>query len=280
MRKTIFGAVVVLAIGGTASAADYKKPVYKAPPAPPPPVLTWNGFYFGANAGYSFGRTSNTEFAGTASAVDLGTNVNGWLAGVQAGYNLQVDRNWLFGFEADFQFTGERASRIIDGGTTRATVLGGDFNLVSALAATNSYSLPWFSTFRGRLGVVADPAFLLYATGGLAVGEVKYATQNFVTTQLFGPGATGTIPTTPAVTVAGTAFEQRQTRLGWTVGAGIEYKLSANWSGKIEYLYLDLGSRTYFSGFAGTQSDVKFRDHIARVGINYAFDYGVVTARN
>jgi len=46
------------------------------------------------------------------------------------------DRNWLFGFEADFQFTGERASRIVDGGTTRATVFGGDFNLVSALAAT------------------------------------------------------------------------------------------------------------------------------------------------
>jgi outer membrane immunogenic protein len=261
----------MLALGGAASAADYTKPVYKAPPAPPPPLLSWNGFYVGANGGYSFGRASNTVFDGTPSAVDTATNVNGWLAGVQAGYNWQFEKNWLFGFEADLQVTGERASRTVDGGVTRAIVPGGDFNIVSALSATNSYSLPWFSTFRGRLGVVADPSFLLYATGGLAVGEVKYGTQNFVTAQLFGPGATGTIPDGPAVTVAGTAFEQRQTRLGWTAGAGIEYKISRNWSGKVEYLYVDLGRSTYFSGLAGTQTDVKFRDHIARAGINYAF---------
>src|SRR4051794_35427886 len=124
MRKTILTAVTILAIGGCASAADYKRPVYKAPPPPPPPGLGWNGFYLGANAGYSFGRTSNTVFAGTLGAVDIGTNVNGWLVGVQVGYNWQIDRNWLFGFEADFQGTGQRASRIVDGGTTRATVFG------------------------------------------------------------------------------------------------------------------------------------------------------------
>jgi outer membrane immunogenic protein len=271
MRKIVLGAVVFISLGGTALAADYKRPVYKAPPAPPPPALTWNGFYFGANVGYSFGRASNNVFAGTASAVDIGQNVNGWLGGVQAGYNLQLDRNLLIGFEADFQLTGQRASRIITDGTTRTTVPGGDFNIVSALSATNSYNMPWFSTFRGRVGVLADPSFLLYATGGLAVGEVKYATQNFVTSQLFGPGATGTIPAGAPVTIAGAAFEERQTRLGWTAGAGVEYKLSANWSGKVEYLYVDFGRTTYLSGLAGTQTDLRFNDHIARVGVNYAF---------
>jgi len=270
MRKFALTAGVLLALGASAGAADYKRPVYKAPPAPPPPVLTWNGFYFGANAGYSFGRAANRVFDGTVSAVDVGQDVNGWLGGVQAGYNLQFDR-MVAGFEADFQFTGERASRIVDGGATRTTVPGGDFNIVSALAATNNYNMPWFSTFRGRLGVVADPSFLLYATGGLAVGEVKYATQNFVTAQLFGPGATGTIPAGAPVTVAGTPYEQRQTRLGWTAGAGAEFKISANWSAKVEYLFLDLGRATYFSGIAGTQSELKFADHIARIGVNYAF---------
>ena len=272
MKKAILGAIALLAIGGSASAADFKRPVYKAPPPAPAPVLNWNGFYFGANAGYSFGRASHAVFAGTVSAADVGTNVNGWLGGVQAGYNWQIDRSWLIGFEADIQVTGERAARNVDGGTTRTTVLGGDFNLVSQLSATNHYSLPWFSTFRGRLGVLADPSFLLYATGGLAVGEVKYATQNFVTAQLFGPGATGAIPDGPAVTTAGTAFSETQTRLGWTAGAGIEFKFSRNWSGKLEYLYVDLGRATYFSGVAGTQSEVRFVDHVARVGINYALD--------
>ena len=32
--------------------------------------------------------------------------------------------------------------------------------------------------------------------------------------------------------------------LGWMVGAGIEYSFSDNWSAKIEYYYLDFGTRT------------------------------------
>jgi outer membrane immunogenic protein len=279
MRKTILSAVALIALGGAAGAADYRRPVYKAPPAPPPPMLTWNGFYFGANAGYSFGRADNTVFAGTASAVDVSTDVNGWLAGVQAGYNWQPSANWLFGLEADFQITGERASRTVDGGVTRIVLPGGDFNLVSLLAATNSYSLPWFATFRGRLGIVADPSLLLYATGGLAVGEVKYTTRNFVASQIFGPGATGTIPDGPPAIAAGAEFAEHQTRLGWTVGAGAEFKFSQNWSGKLEYLYVDLGRGTYLSGTAGAQTDLRFRDHIARAGINYAFDYAVIAAK-
>jgi outer membrane immunogenic protein len=252
MRKTILGTVAILAIGGAAHAADYKRPVLKAPPIAPAPVLSWTGFYAGLNGGYSFGHARSTVFSGTASEVDVSTT-------------------WLLGVEADFQITGERAGLGVNGGSTRTTVLGGDFNLVTSLAAANSYSMPWFGTFRGRLGVVADPAILLYATGGLAVADVKYSTQSFLTGQLFGPGATGTIPAGPAVTVAGTEFSEKQTRVGFTVGAGVEYKVTQSWSGKLEYLYVDLGRSSYFSGIAGTQTDVRFRDHVARAGINYAF---------
>jgi outer membrane immunogenic protein len=271
MRKTILGTVAILAISGAAQAADYKRPVLKAPPLPPAPMLSWTGFYAGLNGGYSFGQARSTAFSGTAGEVEVSKRVDGWLAGVQAGYNWQVSTSWLLGVEADIQATGERSGLGVSGGSTRTTVLGGDFNLVTALAAANSYGMPWFGTFRGRLGVIAAPTVLLYATGGLAVADVKYSTQNYITAQLFGPGATGTIPEGPAVTVAGTAFSEKQTRVGWTVGGGVEYKLTQNWSGKLEYLYMDLGRSTYFSGIAGTQTDVRFRDHIARAGINYAF---------
>jgi outer membrane immunogenic protein len=173
MRKTMLGVVAILAIGGAADAADYKRPVYKAPPPAPAPVLSWTGFYAGLNGGYSFGQARSTAFSGTAAEVDVSKRVDGWLGGVQAGYNWQVSSSWLLGVEADFQITGERAGLGVDGGSTRTTVLGGDFNLVTSLAAANSYSMPWFGTLRGRLGVVADPAILLYATGGLAVADVK-----------------------------------------------------------------------------------------------------------
>jgi opacity protein-like surface antigen len=35
-----------------------------------------------------------------------------------------------------------------------------------------------------------------------------------------------------------------QTRSGWTLGGGVETALAGNWSAKLEYLYVDLGSTT------------------------------------
>src|SRR5579871_2733616 len=68
------------------------------------------------------------------------------------------------------------------------------------------------------------------------------------------------------------------TRVGYTVGAGIEHKFTPNWSGKLEYLYMDFGTRTYFAGTAN-QADVSFRDHVLRAGINYEFAPGPVVAK-
>jgi outer membrane immunogenic protein len=66
--------------------------------------------------------------------------------------------------------------------------------------------------------------------------------------------------------------------------------LSSNWSAKLEYLYYDLGSVTYATGglasdigtvvrpgtstgvaAVATSSQVRFKDNIVRVGLNYHF---------
>ncbi len=64
--------------------------------------------------------------------------------------------------------------------------------------------------------------------------------------------------------------------VGWTVGAGIEAKLSQNWSAKLEYLHLDLGNRALFDeaipGFGVFAERVRFSSEIVRVGLNYQFD--------
>ena len=119
---------------------------------------------------------------------------------------------------------------------------------------------------------------LLYATGGLAVGAFKYSSQTTLSTQVFTPGIAGTTPFGAPIVAAGATTSDSQTRLGWTVGAGVERKFSAAWSGKLEYLYLDFGSKTYFAGTAG-QADVSFHDHVFRAGINYAFNPAPVVAK-
>jgi outer membrane immunogenic protein len=155
-------------------------------------------------------------------------NVNGGAFGGQIGYNWQVDPKWVLGLEADAQWTGERGRSNDPLGSVRQTLPGGDFNVVTTVSLNNETKLPWFATFRGRAGFLADPSLLLYVTGGLAVGEVKFTTQATATAQVFGPGALGTIPAGLPVTVVGAAFSGSETRVGWTAGAGIEKKFNPN----------------------------------------------------
>jgi outer membrane immunogenic protein len=104
-------------------------------------------------------------------------------------------------------------------------------------------SVPWFATVRGRIGYAFD-RFLPYFTGGAAIGEVKMDTG------------------------AGT---DKETRIGWTVGGGLEWAFLANWSAKIEYLYADLGEASCTIAACGAGSDVSFRTNIVRGGVNYRF---------
>ena len=89
--------------------------------------------------------------------------------------------------------------------------------------------MDWFGTVRGRFGVVSGP-WLLYGTGGLAYGHVKYSYLN--TNVPFGG------PLTISASDSAVQF-------GWTVGAGVEYGFLGRWSAKLEYLYYDLGDHSF-----------------------------------
>jgi opacity protein-like surface antigen len=289
-RIVVASAALASLLATDAFAADLAPKVYtKAPPAIVEPG--WTGFYLGINGGYSWGRANTTiaPFAGlfpVSPFAPFGQSVNGGLGGGQIGYNWQPDRKWLLGLEADIQGTGERSS------TTLTTVgprygafpnglpnpLGPDFNAIATQMANLSYDLQWFATFRGRAGFLADPQTLLYVTGGLALGEFKYTAQTTTSAQVFTPGLAGTTPFGPPVVFAGTAVSSSDIRAGWTVGGGIERKFTPNWSAKLEYLYMDFGTRTYFAGTAN-QADVRFRDQVFRAGINYEFSPAPVVAK-
>jgi len=272
MRRLLISTVGVLALLPAirpAAAADL--PVYKAPPAA---ASIWTGFYVGVNGGYSWGRWDSASRApifpsGSGFATTTSPHVDGWLGGVQAGYNWQLNPTWVVGLEGDIQITGERAK---SNGTAslRFVEPGGDFNDVLTTTSNNEWKFPWFATLRGRIGLLADPTMLLYVTGGLAVGEFKFSTQASASLQRFGPGSTGTTPVGPAISVVGTPFSDSKTRVGGTIGAGIEKKFTPNWSAKVEYLYLDFDSQNFFVG-TGSDTSVRLRDHVVRGGINYAF---------
>jgi outer membrane immunogenic protein len=102
----------------------------------------------------------------------------------------------------------------------------------------------WLGTARGRIGYAWD-RFLPFITGGAAFGGIKM---------------------TPAGGVSET-----KTKLGWTLGAGVEYAFMGAWSAKLEYLYVNLGKTTCDIATCGVATDVDFRSNIVRLGLNYRF---------
>ena len=105
--------------------------------------------------------------------------------------------------------------------------------------APYKFSNPWFGTLRGRAGFAINNV-LLFGTAGLAYGELK--------------GEFGGI-------------DENKTLVGWTGGLGMEVGFTPNWSAKVEYLYMDLGSRSYTI----TGSDNGLQASYLRFGVNYHF---------
>jgi outer membrane immunogenic protein len=269
MKRVVTATIGLIALAAApALAADL--PV-KAPPMAPAPVLNWTGFYIGVNGGYSWGRSSrDLNFFNPLNGVTLasgtggGRDMNGGLFGGQLGYNWQTS-NWVFGIETDAQWTGQKGS------TTVLCPVAGCFPTAVAagtgVGAGLTDKLEWFGTFRGRGGVLVTPSVLLYVTGGLAYGSVQ------TEVALSGFTATG-IP----VTAIGSRSSDK---FGWTVGGGVEAMFAGNWSGKIEYLYMDLGSISNSvvlptaSGFPlGANVTSRVTDSIIRGGISYHFSAG------
>jgi outer membrane immunogenic protein len=120
----------------------------------------------------------------------------------------------------------------------------------TALNVTNTLVL-------GRLGVAADRA-LFYVTGGLAFADFGSRVNN----------------TTAAPTITSSSTG---TRTGWTLGAGVEYAFTPNWTVRAEYLYANFGSATV-TGTSSIPTDrawrIKNETHTVRVGVNYLFSTG------
>ncbi len=254
---------VTFAIFGAraASAADL---ALKAPVLPTATsAYNWGGWYVGGNVGYGWGVPSDPSVSfidpavfpgpvGFAGYFAAGGNVNpdlnprGVIGGGQIGFNWLLNPTWVAGLVADFQGSGIKASA-----TNSVTVVG------VATNQSNSEQIDWFGTVRGKLGY-AQNNWLVYATGGLAYGQVATS-------------GSFDIVTPPAANFPGSSST---TNVGWTAGAGLNYALTANWIVGIEYLYVDLGRVSYTeTGPAAPSSSLTISNRAAAQIARASFDY-------
>jgi outer membrane immunogenic protein len=268
MNKLAF-AIVSLGtlVAAPAFAADMP---LKAPPPAVAPAPLWTGFYLGVNVGYSWGNSSTT-YTGTGTGFvpfTTSQSMDGVLGGGQIGYNWQFNQNWVFGLEADIQGTGQNGTASFPSITTVSPpVLALSTTTVST--GNLKQSLPWFGTLRARLGITPAPTWLVYATGGLAYGEIDN-TASFTTT-VSTPGGTASAVASSSANV---------TRAGWTIGGGVEGVITGGWTAKVEYLYMDFGRfKNAFIGppvgaYTTLGASSRVTDNIVRVGLNYHFNFG------
>jgi opacity protein-like surface antigen len=229
-------AVTAAALGMPAKAADLEAPYLKGPAAM---AYNWTGFYIGPHFGGAFANESETVGSALLGTPALfSTNPSGALGGFQLGYNYELWPHWLVGIEGEFSWTSAQ----------------GTANVASAITSTTLTSNHnWCDMVTGRLGYVQGP-LLAYVKGGGAWMNADY---NLTAAS----GAGG---------VNGAALINT-TRSGWTIGAGLEYMLSPQWSIKAEYSFLDFGTNTIGLGalVPGTSIAVNTQVHEVKAAVNF-----------
>jgi outer membrane immunogenic protein len=201
----------------------------------------WDGFYLGVATGARLAHTDQTintidEVFGPFVQHDLPTcttnitpcrtsasyNATALRIGPYAGYNFQVSPQWLFGIEGDWAWANKSAMQ-------------SNFKyFIGNPPPDSSFAIRYGSdsSLRGRIGFLATPAVLVYATGGAAWLSTK-TTSNCSTTSCF--------PNTYAPAV----LQQYSVWTGWTAGGGFEWALASNWLLRGEYRFSDFGKKNF-----------------------------------
>jgi outer membrane immunogenic protein len=245
----------------------------------------WSGVYVGGHVGGGLTNVAmqDPSLAGLLADCCYGVftqfisnaaipNANGgaFLGGAQAGWNYQVGR-FIIGGDFDFSETNMKANAT---GVSQAT---------AGLGANETLSVrtDWTATATATFGYAALDRLLWYNKVGIAWAHDSYGySLSGIGTNTACCGPVGLTPFAMQSSAAAIVT-------GWTIGTGFAWALTDKWSARIEYDYLNFGSKSVdFSGvipanLAGVTnpftSNTMFSQQISEVklGVNYKFASGV-----
>ncbi len=214
----------------------------KAPPVPAAQGYDWSGAYVGAHAGYAFG----VDQTSAPMATDF-VGSHGFTGGLLGGYNFVAQSRWLFGVEGDVTWTDNAHTD-----TVSDPVFGQSATL--KLAQGPAWSL------RGRFGYLVTPETLLYGTAGWAWSSYTFSVQT--------------------VGIGGLAESSSLQFSGPQVGLGIETRLDAHFSARIEYLVTLYNTGTFNDALflLGGNPVVRPSVQVGRAALVYNFGSGAPVA--
>jgi len=209
MKKLLLGIAGMIALAAPASAADLAARPYAKAPAMIAAVYDWSGLYIGANGGWGSSHKcwDFVNAGGTFIGREGCHDATGGTAGGQIGFRWQSG-GWVFGVEGQGNWADLKGRSI--------SVLDPRVTIQSNMGA--------FGLFTGQIGYAFNNV-LFYVKGGAAVTSDSFRI----------------LDTASNIPIVST---QTDTRVGGSVGAGLEFGISPNWSAGIEYNHLFMGNRT------------------------------------
>lgn len=249
----------------------------KAPVKALPPIVTavsWTGFYLGGFAGVDYG-TTDMRFVNDPGNAGAKTWAVGAIGGLQAGYNHQINQ-WVLGVEGDIGWTnlrGGRACGTANGLDANGVPIPGPAGFTPAFLTCQD-RMDWIATATARVGYAYERT-LYYVKGGAAFTEDRLAIGCIIDPALNGGGG-GVAPRRCAnqAGVTTNGFTGSSSRVGWTIGYGVEFALGNNWSAKAEYDYIDFGRRTTAMSDGTTSISAHPTQSQVKIGVNYRFTPG------
>jgi outer membrane immunogenic protein len=271
--KQLLLASTALTLGGQALAADLPARMPVKAPVAAVSHYSWTGCYVGGHIGAGWGRTDISEpteplgfqfFAPANSPIGVDTGA-GVLGGAQVGCDYQFATSWVVGLRGDFSWAN------ISGLADDPFFAGKNPGPITLTAKTDR-----IASAEARIGYAWD-RWMLYGTGGPAWAHNKYGIQNLTIfgnpNNIFCVGGGTAIPCNPTGS---------DTRLGWTLGIGLEWAFANSWTAGLEYAHYDFGSRSVtlndyhgdpFIFVASGPVDVKQQIDTVKLSISYHFGW-------
>ena len=194
---------------------------------------------------------TQTGAAATANRLSNGTPVpksgnftaDGFTGGLIAGTN-RLSGRWLFGVEAGADLTTAEGSEE----QTQTSIADYDGNATNEITfarrnetCRNSKDMWFEGALRGRVGYLATPNILLFATAGLSTAAVEHEVDCQLTATFVDDG--GGIPTDSFTHTTRISGSDDEFEVGYTLGAGVESTTNnGKWRSRFDYSFVDLGT--------------------------------------
>jgi outer membrane immunogenic protein len=265
MKKILLATMAMIALSATAFAADIR--TYSKAPMPEA-AYNWSGFYVGGVAGWTSGNfdpststTFNDTYFGSVNVPGINAagvqrvRPSGFAGGLEVGSNWQSGK-FVLGIEGDiesFRLRGNASSTALYAGAQAGSVCP-----VSCFTINSSSSTSWLATARARLGVASNN-WLFFVTGGAAFTELN---SSFSFADFYN---------------AASPISFSNTKMGYTVGGGVETAIASNWTVKAEYLYVNFGSVSAAGALSNSPDQPIFHSldlkaNLVRLGLNHKFN--------